>query len=51
MAERKKKKGKLTAVDLASYAITPKQPEGPKLVKRQEPETLDRAAAVTGPMP
>ncbi|MFZ3210501.1 MAG: hypothetical protein WA188_03230 [Terriglobales bacterium] len=29
MAERKKKKGKLTAADLASYGITPKQPEAP----------------------
>ena len=27
MAERKKKKGKLTAADLASYGITPKQPD------------------------
>jgi hypothetical protein len=43
MAQRKKKKGKLTAADLASYGITPKQPEKPKLmkglVKGQEPET------------
>jgi hypothetical protein len=31
--------------------ISPKQPEGPKLVKVQEPETLDRAVAVSEPMP
>jgi len=51
MAELKTKEGKLTAADLASYGITPKQPEGPKLVKGQEPETLDKAAAVSKPMP
>jgi hypothetical protein len=54
MAERKKKKGKLTAADLATFGITPKQPEKPKLVKSlvkgQEPETLDRAAAVSEPL-
>ena len=50
MAERKKKKGKLTAANLAIYGITPKQPDGPKLVK-QEPETLDGAAAASAPMP
>jgi len=42
MAERKKKKGKLTAADLASYGITPKQPDGRNLVKSQEPETRRR---------
>jgi hypothetical protein len=51
MAERRKKKGKLTAADLASYGITPKQPDKPKRVKGQEPETLDKAAAVSEPMP
>jgi hypothetical protein len=50
MAERKTRKG-LTEADLASYGFTPKQPDGPKLVKGQEPETLDRAAAVPEPMP
>ena len=45
MAGREKKKGKLTAADLAIYGITPKQPGAPNLVKGQEPETLDGAAA------
>jgi hypothetical protein len=51
MAELKTKEGELTRVGLASYGIPPKQPEGPKLVKSQEPETLDRPAAVSKPMP
>ena len=51
MAERKTKDGELTTADLASYGVAQKQPEGPKLVKGQEPETLDRAAAVSMPMP
>jgi hypothetical protein len=36
---------------LASYGIPPKQPDGPKLVKGQEPDTLDRADAVSEPTP
>ena len=51
MAERKTKEGDLTTADLASYGVAQKQPEGTKLVKGQEPETLDRAAAVSEPMP
>lgn len=56
MAELKKKEGELTTADLASFGISPKQPDGPKLVKGQEPETqepeaVDRAAAVSAPMP
>ena len=51
MAELKTKEGELTTADLASYGIPPKQPDGPKLVKGQEPETLDRGAAVSEPMP
>ena len=55
MAERRRKKGKLTAAFLASYGITPKQPDKLKLVtslvKGQEPETLDKAAAVSEPLP
>jgi hypothetical protein len=47
----KTKEADLTTADLASYGIPPKQPEGPKLVKGQEPETLDKAAAVSKPMP
>jgi hypothetical protein len=51
MAELKTKEGALTTADLAKYGIPPKQPDGPKLVKVQDPETLDKAAAVSEPMP
>ena len=51
MAELKRIEEELTTAELASYGIPPKQPEGPKLVKGQEPETLDKAAAVSEPMP
>ena len=55
MAELKRKEGELTTAELASYGIAQKQPEGPKLVKGQELETLDRATAVSAagsePMP
>jgi hypothetical protein len=47
----KTKEAELKTADLASYGIPPKQPEGPNLVKGQEPETLDKAAAVSKPMP
>ena len=51
MAElRKIEKGVPTA-ELAGDGIPPKQPDGPKLVKGQEPETLDRATTVSEPMP
>ena len=33
MAEPKRKEEELTTADLASYGISPKQPDGPKLVK------------------
>ena len=51
MAELKVKEGELTTAELATYGIPPKQPDGPKLVKGPEPETLDRAPAVSEPMP
>ena len=51
MAEVKKKEEELTTADLASYGIPPEQTEGLKLVKGQEPETLDRVAAVSEPLP
>jgi len=51
MAELKTKEGELTTADLASYGIPPKQRDGRQLVKGQEPKTLDRAAAVSEPMP
>jgi hypothetical protein len=47
----KTKEAELTTADPASYGITAKPPDGPKLVKGQEPETLDRVAAVSEPMP
>ena len=34
-----------------SHGISQRQPDGPKLLKGREPETLDRAAAVSEPMP
>ena len=51
MAKLRTKAGELTAAELASYGILPKQPDGPKLVKGHEPDTLDKAAAVSGPKP
>jgi hypothetical protein len=42
-----KEEGVITA-DLASI---PPEPDGPKLVKEQEPETLASAATVSEPMP
>jgi hypothetical protein len=51
MAELRTKDEELTTADLATYGIPSKQPEGPKLVKGQEPETLHKAVAVSQPMP
>jgi len=51
MAELKRIEEELPPTELASNKIPLKQPEGPRLVKVQEPETADRAAAVSGPMP
>jgi hypothetical protein len=45
------KEAELTTADLASYGIAQKQPDGPKLVKDQEPETLNRVVAISEPMP
>jgi hypothetical protein len=47
----KTKEAELTTADLANYGIAQKQPDGSKLKKGPEPETLDRAAAVSKPMP
>ena len=47
----KTKEEDFTTADVASYGIAQKQPDGPRLVKGQEPETLDKAAAVSKPMP
>jgi hypothetical protein len=39
------------AANLASYGDAQKQPDGPRLVKGQEPQTEERAAVVSEPMP
>jgi hypothetical protein len=44
MAKLKRKEGKLTEADLASYGILPRQPDESTPVKSQESETLDGAA-------
>jgi hypothetical protein len=51
MAELKRIEEELPTDEFASYGIPPKQPEGPELVKGQEPETLDKAVAASEPMP
>ena len=51
MAEPQMQAHDLTTADLASHGIAQKQPDGPKLVKVEEPEALDKAAAVSKPMP
>jgi len=51
MAELKIRDGDFTAADVASYGVAQKQAEGPKLRKGQEPNTLDRVAAGSEPMP
>ena len=49
MAELKRIEEELPKAEFASYGIPPKQPDAPKLVKGQEAEALDRAAAVSEP--
>jgi hypothetical protein len=51
MAELKRIEEELPTSELASDDIPAKQAEGPKLVKGQEPGTVDRAAAISAPMP
>ena len=51
MAELKRIEEELPPAEFVSYGIPPKQPEGPKLVKGQEPETLDKVVAASEPMP
>ena len=50
MAELQSKEEGLTTAELASYGIAQKQPDGPKLVKGQEPGTLEKVAAVPEPV-
>ena len=51
MAELKRIEEELLPAEFVSYGIPSKQPEGPKLVKGQEPETLDKVVAASEPMP
>ncbi len=51
MAELKRIDEEMSTAELASYGIPAKQPDRPKLVKSQEPETLDRGVTVSEPMP
>ena len=51
MAELKTIEEELPSSELASDDIPAKQPEGPKLVKGQEPKPLDGAAGVPESMP
>jgi hypothetical protein len=51
MAELKRIEEELRSSESASDDIPSKHPEGPKLVKSQEPETLDKAVAASEPMP
>jgi hypothetical protein len=51
MPELKMKEEQLTTAELASYGIAQQEADGPKLVKGEGPATLDRAAAVSEPMP
>jgi hypothetical protein len=51
MAEVKIRDGDYAAANVTSYGVAQKQPDGPKVVKAQEPETPHKAAAVSEPMP
>jgi hypothetical protein len=51
VAELKRKEEELPTAELASYEIQARQTEGPKLVKGQESETLDKGSAASEPMP
>ena len=51
MAELNRIEKDIPTAELVLPDIASKPPHGPKLVKDQEPETLDRAAPVSAPMP
>ena len=51
MAELKRIEEEFPTAELVEGGNPSKQPEGPKLVKSQEPETLDKAVAASEPMP
>ncbi len=51
MAGLKAKGERLTEAELASFGISPKQPDGSEVMQVQKPETLNCATAVLEPMP
>jgi len=51
MAELKRTEEEVPTAELASAAFPPKEPQGPKLVKGQQPETLDKATEISKPVP
>jgi hypothetical protein len=51
MAELKRIEEEFPTAEVVRDSNSPKQPEGPKLVKGQEPETLGKAAAISKPLP
>src|ERR1035438_1120524 len=51
MAELKIEERELTTADMANLVIAHGQPDGHKLTKDLEPETLHKSAAVSAPMP
>jgi hypothetical protein len=51
MAELKRIDDEFPTAEVAGVGNPPRQPEGPKLVKGQEPETLGRTAEVSERMP
>ena len=51
MAELKIEERELTTADMANLVIAHGQPDGHKLTKDLEPETMHKSAAVAAPMP
>jgi hypothetical protein len=51
MAELKRVEEEFPTAEVASDNIPRKQPEGPKMVKGQEPKPLDRAAEISESVP
>jgi hypothetical protein len=51
MAELKRIEEEFPTAEVARDSNSPKQPEGPKLVKGQEPGAPDRSTAISGPLP
>ena len=51
MAELKRIEEEFPTAEVVRDSDSQKQPDGPKLVKGQEPGTPDRSTAVSGPLP